>query len=216
MLTRLLRWIKDFWRWLAEGKIIIMCILILVAVYLWVAVIYQSKDSIVYAGYVLQLIGMMFAIEGLLNIRKYFGQPPLTDLFVQWVKRFPKWNRNYVITLEPFRNKSTFGTIRPTGWWPDSDEKSIEERIEVIVKNLEIIRQEQSAHFWEVDRLKQSHEEHIKNVVDQHKKITADMYSEREAFHTGDLMTSLVGLGWITVGMTISSLAPEIYQWLYA
>jgi hypothetical protein len=42
-------------------------------------------------------MGMVFAIRGLLGIRAHFGQVPLRHLFVDWLKRFPKWKKSVVI-----------------------------------------------------------------------------------------------------------------------
>ena len=72
----------------------------------------------------------------------------------------------------------------------------------------------QHEHTNSIDELKQSHEEHKKKVAEQAKKIENEIHSELELLHTGDLITSVVGLVWLTVGITMSTMAPEIYQWL--
>ena len=67
----------------------------------------QSETSIRTAGYALQLIGMVFAIRGLLCIRAHFGQPLLRVLFYEWLCRFPKWKRNTVIAV----GAATLGSV---------------------------------------------------------------------------------------------------------
>nr|ADT71689.1 hypothetical methyl-accepting chemotaxis protein [uncultured organism] len=74
-----------------------MGLLVIVAAALLGFVTWHSEASIRIAGYILQFIGMVFAIRGLLGIRTHFGQPLLRRLLLDWVKRFPKWKRNIVI-----------------------------------------------------------------------------------------------------------------------
>jgi hypothetical protein len=213
-IQRLRLWVLEIWRWLAEGEIVFMCLLVIASAIALVFCTWRSEVSIRLAGYVLQLIGMIFAIRGLLSIRTHFGQTLLRKIFLNWLKRFPKWKRNVVLELNSANIASAGMKSGAEVWTPDNSEQSVEKRIEGIVKNLERIRTVQHEHTNSIDELKQSHEEHKKKVAEQAKKIENEIHSELELLHTGDLITSVVGLVWLTVGITMSTMAPEIYQWL--
>jgi len=213
-IQRLRLWVLEIWRWLAEGEIVFMCLLVIASAIALVFCTWRSEVSIRLAGYVLQLIGMIFAIRGLLSIRTHFGQTLLRKIFLNWLKRFPKWKRNVVLELNSANIASAGMKSGAEVWTPDNSKQSVEKRIEGIVKNLERIRTVQHEHTNSIDELKQSHEEHKKKVAEQAKKIENEIHSELELLHTGDLITSVVGLVWLTVGITMSTMTPEIYQWL--
>jgi len=59
-----------------------------------------------------------------------------------------------------------------------------------------------------------SHEQHKNKVAEQTKRLEEDIRYELETLHTSDLLTSLIGLVWLTVGITMSTMAPELYHWL--
>ena len=213
-IQRLRLWVLEIWRWLAEGEIVFMCLLVIASAIALVFCTWRSEVSIRLAGYVLQLIGMIFAIRGLLSIRTHFGQTLLRKIFLNWLKRFPKWKRNVVLEHNSANIASAGMKSGAEVWTPDNSEQSVEKRIEGIVKNLERIRTVQHEHTNSIDELKQSHEEHKKKVAEQAKKIENEIHSELELLHTGDLITSVVGLVWLTVGITMSTMTPEIYRWL--
>jgi len=178
-------------------------------------VAWHSEESIRIAGYALQLVGMIFAIRGLLGVREHFGQPLLRHLFLKWIKRFPRWKRKVVIGAGTGLVSMAGMKARAEVWTPDNPEKTVEERIDSIIKNLDRIRDEQREHAQLIDKLKDSHEKHKKQVADESKKLKEDIQSDLESLHTSDLITSLVGLVWLTVGITMSTLAPELSKWLY-
>ncbi|MCU7828250.1 MAG: hypothetical protein KZQ85_04220 [Candidatus Thiodiazotropha sp. (ex Myrtea sp. 'scaly one' KF741663)] len=214
-LQQLKLWIKSVWHWLVEAKLAFMCLLVITAAIMLGFVTWSSETSIRFAGYVLQFIGMLFAIRGLLSIRAHFGQPLLRELFINWLKRFPKWKRNVVIGAGTAHAGLAGMKARVEVWSPDDPSLPIEERIEKIINNLDKIRIEQGAHAKLIDDLKDSHEEHKKLIAEKTKKIEENIHDELESLHTSDLITSLVGLVWLTAGITMSTMSQELYKWLH-
>ena len=202
-------------RWLAEAKLVFMGGFVVLAATLFGFVTWHSEESIRLAGYALQLIGMIFAIRGLLGVREHFGQPLLRQLVFKWVKRFPRWKRNVVIAAGAGHLTMAGMKARAEVWTPDDPEKPIEQRIDGILRNLDRIREEQRKHAHSIDELKDSHEEHKKQVAEEQNNMKEKIRSDLESLHTSDLITSLVGLVWLTVGITMSTLAPELSEWLY-
>ena len=192
-----------------------MGVLVVFAAILFGFITWHSEESIRVAGYSLQLIGMIFAIRGLLGIREHFEQPLLRQLLFQWVKRFPKWKRNVVIGVGTGHMRIAGMKARAEVWTPDDPQKPLEKRIEAIIRNLDRIREEQREHARSIDELKDSHNEHKKQVAEEQNNIKEKIRSDLESLHTSDLITSLVGLVWLTVGITMSTLAPELSKWLY-
>lgn len=203
---QLRRWLMDVWRWLAEAKLIFMGALVVLAVTLCGFVVWHSEESIRIAGYSLQFMGMIFAVRGLLKIREHFGQPLLRHLALQWLKRFPRWKRDVVIGAGAFHLGMAGMKGRLEVWNPDDPEKPIEQRIEAIIKNLDRVREEQREHAHLIDNLKESHEEYRKQVAEEQNNMEEKIRSDLESLHTSDLITALVGIVWLTVGITMSRL----------
>ena len=212
---RLQQWVIEIWRWLAEAEIVIMCLLVIVAVVALGFGTWRTPVSIRSAGYVLQLAGMIFAIIGLLSIRKHFGQTLLRKLLWNWLKRFPKWKRSTVVGAGAVNVALAGVKARAEVGSPDVLDQSLEKRIADIVRNLETIRNEQCEHAKSIEELKNSHEEHKTKDEEQTKKMKKEIQSDSELLHTSDLMASLAGLVWLTVGITMSTMAPELSKWLH-
>ena len=213
-LRQLFKWFAAFWQWLAEGRIPIMCVLVLAAAGIWVFNTWFSETTIFWTGIVLQLCGMVFAINGLLRIRTHFRQVPLKKLFVKWLKHFPKWNRARVVGATGVSMSAAVGKAHVSIWINDDPTQPIEERITGIVSNLERIRATQDSHTIRIDNLGDSHEAHKKHVAVESEKMKREIHSDLEALHTSDLSTSIVGLVWITAGITMSAMASELTKWV--
>lgn len=178
-------------------------------------VTWRSEDGIRVAGYGLQLMGMIFAVRGLLAVREHFGLPLLRHLLLRWVKRFPKWRRSVVTGAGTAHIAMTGMKARAEVWTPDDPEKPIEQRVDGIIRNLDRIRIEQSEHAQLIDELKDAHEEHKHKLAEDNRTMKEDILSDLESLHTNDIITSLVGLVWLTIGITMSTLAPELSKWLH-
>lgn len=212
---RLQQWAREVWRWLAEAKLAFMGFFVILAAVLLGFVTWRSEDGIRVAGYGLQLMGMIFAVRGLLAVREHFGLPLLRHLLLRWVKRFPKWRRSVVIGAGTAHMAMPGMKARAEVWTPDDPEKPIEQRVDGIIRNLDRIRIEQTEHAQLIDELNDAHEEHKNKVAEDNKTMKEDIQSDLESLHTNDLITSLVGLVWLTAGITMSTLAPELSKWLH-
>ncbi len=215
-MIRLKQWAVEFLRWLIEPKDIILSILIVAGVVYLGLFSLHSETSIRSAGYFLQLVGMILAIKGLLKIREYFGQPRLYSLASSWIKRFPKWKKNTVVHSGKIdMHISISGKASAGVWSPDDIDLPTEERIHRIIINLERMRENQYKQQSSIQKLEDSHEKHKKTSSEQIDKLEEGIRSDLESFHTDGLMESIIGLVWVTIGITLSTIAPELYGWFY-
>ena len=152
-LNRLFGYLLAVWRWLAQGKVAFCCILVIVAALALGLCTWHSEDSIRIAGHALQILGMVFTIHGLLCIRVHFKQPPLQKLFLDWLKKFPKWKRKVASGSASISGVALIDVVNGKVWTPDNPNWSVEERVEGIVKNLDRIRTEQGEHYKAIEEL---------------------------------------------------------------
>lgn len=214
-LSRLFRWIIEIWGWLAEGKILFMCILIIVSALTLSLGTWRSETSIKTAGFILQVLGMIFAIRGLLRLRSHFGQPHLRRLFIVWLKRFPKLKRSIVVEGVGTAHVAVCGMMaRAEVWTPDNPDQTMEKRLEGINRNLDRIRKELGDHANSINELRESQDKQRHKMTEHIKNIEEKLRFDMETLHTSDLLVSIVGLVWLTIGITMSTMAPEFVIWL--
>ncbi|MGH9438614.1 MAG: hypothetical protein ACRD22_12165 [Terriglobia bacterium] len=214
--SRLAQWIKALGIWIYEAKLALLWLLVIaVAVYLG-CIVWHREVAIRVAGYSLQLLGMILTINSLLRIRIYFGRPDLRTLFVIWIKNFPKWKRRYISVADGGHFNVKLGVAAAAkSWTPDNPDQSLEKRIEGILRNLNRINEIQNGHAMKISTLQAALEEHRLITAEETHNSEKRMRSDLESLHMSDWTISLIGLIWLTVGITMSTMAPELYQWLH-
>ena len=207
---RLKSWLRDIFLWVYEARLALWFIIVLLMAFLFGFCMWSSEQSIRTSGFGLQIIGMVFAINGLLKIRDYFDQSTLIELSFAWWHRFPKWEKHCVIETKG-------GTIVITGmgtrievWASDNPEDSLEKRIDGVVKSLERLKEEQKNISDKFDELQGNQEknqkEHDLAIVNVEKKSRADLKSSQ----TDGILESLIGLVWLTFGISMSTMSQEL------
>lgn len=206
---RFFRWIKDFYCWVAEGKKVYVAIFVPICVFY--PAIWLSPDYIRWSGWMLQLLGMLLAINGLLKVRSYFISETLYELFVNWLNRFPT-GKGKTFTQTGNINLNLRVKAQQGLWSSDNVNLSIEERIERIIENINRIKEKQNKHANDIDDLKVSDEKIMKTVEEADKKVEESIESNLKSLHTDGFITSLAGLLWLTVGLTMSTMAQELFD----
>jgi hypothetical protein len=208
--NRIKSYAKEIFEWLAEARLAILCITILIYFGLFGFYKNPTEQSIRISGYILQLLGMIFAIRGLLKIRIFFGQPSLKILPVTWLRSFPNWEK------PPFRAvmngvSSIAGlTAHIEGVSPDNPKATLEERFEVVLRNLNDLREIQKTHSSQIEKIILNHNSFVESQKKELQKIKAEMNVRIEEAQTNDILVSLVGLIWLTFGITMSTLSNEL------
>jgi hypothetical protein len=207
-------WFREFRRWAAESEVAILCALVIT----WAMVLgfwsWHSEVSIRSAGYGLQLLGMILAMLGLLRIRAHFGHAPLRRLVIAWLTRFPKWKRGVVVSA-PAAAVMFFSTrSRGEIWIPDNSELPCDKRIAGVVANQDRLRLQLSELWNSMEQLKTNQEDTKSRTAKDIKSMSDEIRSNLESLHTSDWAVSLVGLVWLAFGITLSTLAPELFRWL--
>ena len=208
---RLFSWIVEIWNWLSEGKTVFISLLVLSVIMFTSLCIWPSENHIKWAGFLLQLSGTFIAVTGLLRLREHFNQTPLQGLFYDWLKRFPKWEYRATGALGVGFINGLQGRALGIQWVLDDPNLTIEERFEKVLRNLECLKNGLTENSISLIKLQDDHREHKVKVAEDNKKIEKKFNSELEHTLTGDVLKSLMGFVWLIFGMTMSTLAPELY-----
>lgn len=202
------------WHWLKETYVTCMCIAVIVAAFC-ISLTWRSEASIRTVGWALQVLGMILAIRGLLKIRTHFGQPSFWKIFSKWLKRFPKFKKKTVIEPGITDTVSVSDKVEATVWSPDDPNLLIESRIHRLVNNLERLREKQDKLENDVEELRIKLGSYQRNFTEDIKKQAERILSDSEKLHTNDIDLSIVGLLWLTIGISMSTMAPEVYKLLF-
>jgi hypothetical protein len=208
-MKRLFRWIADIGAWLLAGWkgyvfLLLACIAIFIVLY------WQSECAIIYAGLFLQLVGMIVTIISLDGLRRHFKHPSLFSLMTQWVKRFPKWNRHIVAHLEGGHFSMIGGNARFSMWKEDDESSSTEERLSSIIKNLKFLRSKVDDDARAFEEWRNSHDGLHKKIEKDAQTVKDDLRAETELLHTGSFVETMLGLILLTLGMILSTTAPDL------
>ena len=213
-LKRHLNWLHAVLLWIAAARSVFMCLLVLIAAFMFAFYSWGSEVSVRVSGYFLEMLGVSLTAVGLLRIRSHFGQAPLRELFIGWLHRFPKWKRDVVIGVGAVSAGIAGMKARLEVWTPDKPDSPVDKRIEGILKNLQRLREAQAETENRLDALQQSHEDSRKAEAEARRNLESTLRADLESLHTDDIMMSLCGLVWLAFGLSMSTLSQEIVKWL--
>ncbi|MEX0595717.1 MAG: hypothetical protein WD512_04385, partial [Candidatus Paceibacterota bacterium] len=140
----------------------------------------------------------------------HFNHERLWVLILNWIKRFTKWRRNIQHGSFNVGLTGVTGFASAEVWHPDDKSKPIEERLDILSQNVLILREAQSTNKKVIHLLQaeiKNLDEKTKNNTDNLKR---DLNQAIEKLHTDDLIVSLMGLVWLTVGISFSTFANEL------
>jgi hypothetical protein len=211
---KLTSWYRRLREWVAEAKISLLGLLFVVVALYLALVVLRSESGIRCTGYVLQLVGMVLAIRGLIGIRQFFGKPPIWSIVKDWFSRFPMWKKDVRIDLQ-------CGLVSVSGarasleiWASDDASLTVEQRLDAIARNQERLREGQRQQDKSLISISDNLEKHKKETDAAYSQVSKDFNTRLESLHTSEFTLSLVGLAFLTVGITLGTLSPEIFSWL--
>jgi len=207
---RFKNWLREIFFWVAEARLAFLCCLVLLTAFFFSLYMWPSEQSIRTSGYVLQILGISFAIYGLLNIRAYFGQPTLRRLSIAWLYRFPKWKKDTVIGAMTAALTMPAFKARGTLWTNDNPEDPLEKRFDGMIINMERIREVQRRNSEQIDTLQKNHEKHQEEQEQARVDMENQIRSDLESLHTDDIVVMLIGLVWLIFGVSMSTMSQEL------
>ncbi len=211
-LTNLRMWVVRFLQWLNEVIIEIECGLFVFVAGIISFYIYPSEGLIRWTGTIFQVIGIILAIGGLLKIRTHFDLDPLKDIFVTWLKQFPKWKKNIFIGVGSGTLKAFGGSAEVCVSISKDPSLSSKKRIEAIEKHLKRMREEINDLSTSIDTLKGGYEEHKNEVTAKIKSLKDEIHSDRKALHASDLTPAMLALAMLLVGTVMSNMANGLFK----
>ena len=209
-LVRLCGWL---WRPFPRG---IYCVLLpIVAVALVVMCLSAAEPAIRSAGLVLQILGIGSVIVGIEKTREMFKHPTLGSIARKWLAVRPRLGPATitatmdaaVLTALGARARAYVSSDPPAG-------ASTNDRLDSLERNVGLIHSRISSVQDEMDALERKQADSLQHEQ-QARTLADDQLSDKlSGLATGGFSISLAGAVWLFVGVTMSTLSPELSRWL--
>lgn len=200
---------KAICKWLAEGKTYFVggagIAASLLAIWFW-----PTPKTARISGYLLQLAGMLITIQGLNAVRKHFNPSPFYKLFISWLKRFPIQKKHYVEASGTNIIGTSILEAKGHVWTPDKPELRLEERMAALVKNQERLKKDMEKQDQQINILNKNFLENKTQTKKDLQGLDQKYHATLEDIHLTGMSIYFVGLIWLTIGISLSSLSPEI------
>jgi hypothetical protein len=180
-----------------------------------------TSAGVRYAGATLQILGLATVASGLSEMRRYFGRPSLREKFCGWLKQIAAvFKRPQTATYDDGLSLggTTYGGSGSERFiYSAGPEASLEERISVLEKNLDRLRDEFEG---EVKPLRQDVgglRRDIKSEIQARRAEHQEMEKKIEQVAVGGLHLEYIGVVWLFFGILASSIPDELaafYEWL--
>ncbi|MFD2200187.1 hypothetical protein [Shivajiella indica] len=207
-MKRLIHYLKRLGHWLFESYPITIVIVPSMVVFLFRKPL--GEEGIQLCGGILQIIGALYGIAIFLKLREVFSFPSLFDLFVGWLKRFPRWKKDVRVMAGTIVAPMALLSAKASVWSPDDPSLPVEERLKRIIRNQESLRESMDLVEQEISKKDTTLTERIKKLDSKFTSEISQVSSKLESIHMEDFFWALSGLLFILVGILFSSFARYI------
>jgi hypothetical protein len=201
-------WIKAIKYWLWESRFFWLAFVVvaapIVASFCW-----PHEYFLRYAGLFLQFLGILTVAWGIWKTRELFGHPSFLMRIREWLRRFPPYggrtmtaSARAVVTGAASARASVRRGIPPNA--------TLEQRIEVLERNLQLVDDELSQTQKEVEEGLRKRSDAIEREAKIRAQSDQELRERLTATATGGLDISAMGALWLLVGVIMSTIPAEL------
>lgn len=211
------RWLREVYRWLRQVPVTRHYWWAGAVVLVAVGVVWGfdwSEGAFRIAGTVLQLLGVLTVVWGILKTRTEFKQTKVRDLFAGWLKRFPPLHPPKVTVSGHIVLPGLVGEGYGHCTHGPSPDQTLEGRLtylEGVVKNLSSA---QGRTYIAVLQAEKKAQKALDAAAQQFAEQVEGVARKIEATATGGIHVSAVGVILLFVGTVCGGLAPELHSML--
>jgi hypothetical protein len=209
-LVTLTRFVQSVGRWLAAASLLWLLVAVLAAALFaafWPA---PSEQNVRVAGWVLELCGLFTVAWGLRETRRHFERPSLSSIALEWWNRRPRIRSKVVTATAAISLGAAMTSGRGYGWHGTSANATVEDRVLALEANVKDINERVNTALRELDQEVRVRSEDIKIERSKRETAIAEVHRKLETAETGGLHISAVGVVWLAVGLTMSTIPVEL------
>ena len=202
--------LKALGSWLAEGKHSWIALFVTSAALVACLRPGSSEPLIRLTGLALQILGVATAIWGLLETRKFFGQPSPVAQFHGWLSRCPIRRRTIVGAVGMATSHSSAGKLRGYSSVSMDPSAAPDVRLGALERNVGLIQERITSLGRELDGELSVIRSEIKKETETRAQVALRLDARLEGVATGGIHIAAIGAVWLFVGAVLSTAAPEL------
>lgn len=209
-LASLTRFSHSIGIWLAEARLAWLLLATLAAVLVsgfWPP---PSEQSVRVAGWFLELCGLFTVAWGLRETRRQFGRPGLGSLLRAWWSRRPRLGGKVVTASAVGSLGAMTASGRAYVLRGIPDNATVEERLLALEANVKDVSDRANTALRELDQEVRTRTEDVRTERSERQRAIEEAQRKMEAVETGGLNLSAVGIVWLAVGLTMSTIPVEL------
>lgn len=206
----LLTFLGESLRWLFVRPRLFWMSILPIAIALVACLLCKSETLVRVSGWSLELLGLGSTGWGLNKTRKDFKLPTLYTLIQRWWEVRPRWRRKHAVATASGGLSSGSARVRGYGSTTINPDAPMEQRLAALVENVERLRRDLNDAQTDLETLSDRVTDGLQREAMARSSLAEELRTEQKSVLTDGLLISLVGLLWVGIGLTLSTMSQEI------
>lgn len=211
--SRVLQWLRRVLWWCMHPRLALVAACV-VALFLWIPFfLFETELSVRSSGLVLQWLGLLTAAIGIRDTRRLFGRPTFLESVRNWFSSFPRFGPRTVTVKGDGISLTATVEGKAHIWRGSGANPTIQSRLNAVEENLLSLKQRleelEGSTKQQANELREKLENERSTRMDEDRKL----YTTIESASADGLNLAAVGVVWLAVGITLTTLPNEL---LYA
>lgn len=169
-------------------------------------------ERLPYAGWVLEMLGVLIAVYGFNHRLGLFGQS-ISSAVLSWLQTFPMLSRDHRVTAGTGHLRASGSTVHATLSVPMPPNATLEERIERLERVVDNVDGELSALRQNAERDVNNLRNEITERLGDIRGEISDVRDQTSEAHAGGAGVELLGLALVITGLTLATI-PAPLSWM--
>jgi hypothetical protein len=204
--------VKQLWVWLVEARLVWLNLAVIIIALIVAIRLHTPEPMIRITGLLAQLVGIFTVLKDISKTQALFKLPSFIAKAKSWLKRFPLRRNNIVIAADATIIGTSACKFRGDVTQGPSPNPTIETRLDVLEKNISLIRERISDIEREIYEEFHKTKEALKNEEQARQAGDNDVRKELENAETGGAFILSIGALWLLVGVILSTASVEIVE----
>lgn len=165
-------------------------------------------------GLVLQALGVLTVVWGIVQTRRFFRRPPVLSRVLGWLRAAPFRKRRAITATASATLGGGTGKVRAYASHGAGVNLTVEGRLDALEKNLAGVHQRITGLEREYDHDLRNLGERTRGESDSLSDQLGYVHGRFEEFGTSGIHISAVGAVWLFIGLILSTAGVEIAAWL--
>jgi len=205
----MIRFLRARWSWLMEEWVVWLTIAVLLAAVVVAFWPEMTEPRVRITGWALELFGLGTVAWGIRETRRQFGRPDIFANFRAWWARRPKL-RHHVAAGAMHGSGGAIASA--TGYLSHGTppNPTLEDRIVALEANLQGVNEHVDQVQREFHKEVVARDEALSSERQAREKEDTEIKQKLESVETGGLDVSMMGVVWLAIGLTFSTIPNEL------